>query len=117
MLFLLNGNIAYEYSLIAGLGASALVVPSGIAYLTQKAQEFLVRLQYHKGAQRTDTAVISSGLTSLSNLYFQINHFIAGELMASSRAFQLGLIAHNIRYADKIVQKFRNLPALWLFPI
>lgn len=110
--FLLNEQIPDEYSLIAGLGASALVVPSGISYLTQKMQELLVRFQYSRGAQRSDTAVISSGLTPLSNLYFQINHFIASELMVSSRAFQLGLIAHNIRYADRIVQKFRNLPAL-----
>ncbi|QMT59086.1 cation-transporting P-type ATPase [Legionella sp. PC997] len=110
--FLLNEQISDEYSLIAGLGASALVVPSGISYLTQKAQELLVRFQYNRGAQRSDTAVISSGLTPLSNLYFQINHFIASELMISSRAFQLGLISHNIRYADRIVQKFRNLPAL-----
>lgn len=110
--FLLNEQISDEYSLIAGLGASALVVPSGVSYLTQKIQELLVRLQYNRGAQRSDTAVISSGLTPLSNLYFQINHFIASELMVSSRAFQLGLISHNIRYADRIVQKFRNLPAL-----
>ncbi|HHT0592418.1 TPA: cation-transporting P-type ATPase [Legionella anisa] len=110
--FLLTDQIPDDYSLIAGLGASALVVPSGISYLTQKVQELLVRFQYSRGAQRSDTAVISSGLTPLSNLYFQINHFIASELMVSSRAFQLGLIAHNIRYADRIVQKFRNLPAL-----
>lgn len=111
--YLLNDSISDEYSLIAGLGTSALVVPSGISYLTQKIQEFLVRIQYNRGAQRSDTAVISSGLTPVSNLYFQINHFIASELMVSSRAFQLGLIAHNIRYADRIVQKFRNLPALF----
>ncbi|WP_010652585.1 HAD family hydrolase [Fluoribacter dumoffii] len=110
--FFLDGQLADEYSLIAGLGTSALVVPSGISYLTQKIQETLLRFQHNRGAQRADTAVISSGLTPLSNLYFQINHFIASELMVSSRAFQLGLIAHNIRYADRIVQKFRNLPAL-----
>lgn len=112
-IYLLNDSLSDEYSLIAGLGTSALVVPSGISYLTQKIQEFLVRIQYNRGAQRSDTAVISSGLTPVSNLYFQINHFIASELMVSSRAFQLGLIAHNIRYADRIVQKFRNLPALF----
>lgn len=110
--FLLGDQVADEYSLIAGLATSALLVPSGISYLTQKAQDFLVRMQYNRGAQRSDTAVISSGLTSISNLYFQINHFIASELMTSSRVFQLGLISHNIRYAGKIVQKYRNLPAL-----
>ncbi|RUR08351.1 HAD family hydrolase [Legionella sp. km772] len=108
----LLGKPSSEYSLIAGLGVSAIAVPSGISYLTQKVQDFLVRLHYNKGAQRSDTAIISSGLTSVSNLYFQINHFIASELMVSSRAFQLGLISHNIRYADRIVQRFRNLPAL-----
>ncbi len=110
--YLLGDKLSDEYSLIASLGASALIVPSGISYLTQKAQDLLVRRQYNKGAQRSDTAIISSGLTSISNLYFQINHFIASELMVSSRTFQLGLISHNIRYADRIVQKFRNLPAL-----
>ncbi|KTD56815.1 calcium-transporting ATPase [Legionella santicrucis] len=110
--FLLNNTVSDEYSLIASLGTSALVVPSGISYLAQKAQELLVRFQYNQGAQRSDTALISGGLTPISNLYFQINHFIANELMVSSRTFQLGLISHNIRHADKIIQKFRNLPAL-----
>lgn len=110
--FLLNNTLSDEYSLIASLGTSALVVPSGISYLAQKLQELLVRFQYNRGAQRSDTALISAGLTPISNLYFQINHFIANELMVSSRTFQLGLISHNIRHADKIVQKFRNLPAL-----
>lgn len=110
--FLLNNTVSDEYSLIASLGTSALVVPSGISYLAQKAQELLVRFQYNRGAQRSDTALISGGLTPISNLYFQINHFIANELMVSSRTFQLGLISHNIRHADKIIQKFRNLPAL-----
>ncbi|KTD60582.1 calcium-transporting ATPase [Legionella sainthelensi] len=110
--FLLNNTVSDEYSLIASLGTSALVVPSGISFLAQKAQEFLIRFQYSRGAQRSDTALISGGLTPISNLYFQINHFIANELMVSSRTFQLGLISHNIRHADKIIQKFRNLPAL-----
>ena len=88
------------------------MVPSGISYLAQKIQELFVRIQYNRGAQRSDTAIISAGLTPISNLYFQINHFIASELMVSSRMFQLGLISHNIRHADRIVQKFRNLPAL-----
>ncbi|KTD78796.1 HAD family hydrolase [Legionella waltersii] len=111
--FLLDGHISDEYSLIAGLGASALIVPSTISLLTQKLQDFLVRRQYGLGAQRSDTAAISSGLTLLSNLYFQINHYVASELMVSSRLFQLGLISHNTRYAERIVQKFRNLPALF----
>lgn len=48
--YLLSDTLSEEYSLIASLGASAIVVPSGISYLTQKVQDFLVRLQYNKGA-------------------------------------------------------------------
>jgi soluble P-type ATPase len=109
---LLGNTLSDEYALIAGLGTSALFVPSGISYLVQKTQELLVRLHHNRGAQRSDTAMISSGITPISNLYFQANRFIASELMASARIFQLGLIAHNIRYADKLVQRFRNFPAL-----
>lgn len=105
-------SLSDGYSFVASLGASALVVPSGVAFLSQKLQDLLVRYQYGKGAQRSDTAVISSGLTPLSNLYFQLNHFLVSELMSSSRMFQLGLISHNILHAERIVQKFRNLPAL-----
>lgn len=109
---LLNDRLPEDYSLIASLGTSALLVPSGVTWLTQKVQEQLVRHQYGKGAQRSDTAAISSGLTPVSNLYYQINHFLAKELMVLSRTFQLGLISDNILHAQKIVQQFRNLPAL-----
>ncbi|WP_298623845.1 HAD family hydrolase [uncultured Legionella sp.] len=109
---LVDGSLSDGYSFVASLGTSALVVPSGVAFLSQQIQDLLVRYQYSKGAQRSDTAVISSGLTPLSNLYFQLNHFLASELMSSSRIFQLGLISHNILHAERIVQKFRNLPAL-----
>lgn len=109
---LLNDMMAEDYSIVASLGTSALLAPSGISYLVQKLQELLVRSQYGQGAQRSDTAVISSGLTPVSNLYFQLNHFLVSELMISSRTFQLGLISHNMLHAERIVQKFRNLPAL-----
>lgn len=105
-------SLSDGYSFVASLATSALVVPSGVAFITQKVQDLLVRYQYSKGAQRSDTAMISSGLTPLSNLYFQLNHFLVSELMSSSRLFQLGLISHNILHAERIVQKFRNLPAL-----
>ncbi|RUR18555.1 HAD family hydrolase [Legionella sp. km535] len=109
---MIGDSLSEGYAFVASLGTSALVVPSSIAFLTQKLQEVLVRYQYGQGAQRSDTAVISSGLTPLSNLYFQINHFLVSELISSSRLFQLGLISHNILNAERIVQKFRNLPAL-----
>ncbi len=108
----LADSLSDGYSFVASLGASALLAPSGFAYLSQKIQDLLIRYQYGRGAQRSDTAVISSGLTSISNLYFQLNHFLVSELMSSSRLFQLGLISHNILHAERIVQKFRNLPAL-----
>lgn len=104
--------LSKEYLLIAGLSTSAVIVPSGISFLTQKAQELFVRRQHDGGAQRSDTALIASGLTPVSNMYFQFNRFITSELQISSRVFQLGLIAHNIRHADALVQKFRNVPAL-----
>ncbi|KTD57580.1 HAD family hydrolase [Legionella shakespearei] len=109
---LLEDRLSDDYSLIASLGTSALLVPSSVTWLTQKLQEQLVRYQYGKGAQRSDTAAISSGLTPVSNLYYQINHFLTKELMVLSRTFQLGLISDNILHAQKIVQQFRNLPAL-----
>lgn len=110
--FLLDGHISADYALIASLGTSALVVPGVISFATQKVQEHLVRAAYGRGAQRSDTAIISSGLTPVSNLYFQFNHFLASELVISSRAFQLGLISHNMYHAVKLLQRFRNLPAL-----
>ncbi|MBL7527341.1 HAD family hydrolase [Legionella bononiensis] len=109
---MIGNSLSDGYAFVTSLGTSALVVPSSVAFLTQKLQDLLVRYQYSKGAQRSDTAVISSGLTPLSNLYFQLNHFLVSELMSSSRMFQLGLISHNILNAERIVQKFRNLPAL-----
>ena len=110
----LSGDYLSENSaLVASLGTSVLLVPGTVSYLTQKLQDQLVRKQYNKGGQRSDTAVISSGFTPVSNLYFQINHFLVGELFSSSRLFQLGLISYNVLNADHVVQMFRNLPALF----
>lgn len=110
---LLCEHLAEDTSLVASLGTSVLLVPGGISYLVHKVQEELVRRQYSQGAQRSDTAAISSGLTPAANLYFQINHSLIPELMMSSRMFQLGLISFNILNAEQIVQRFRNLPALF----
>ena len=109
---LVRDVLSPDYSLLASLGTSTLLVPSGISYMTQKVQEQLVRRQYNKGAQRSDTAVISTGMTPITNFYLQINHFLATELMVSSRLFQLGLISDNILYGATSVQQFRNFPAL-----
>lgn len=105
--------LAEDTSLVASLGTSALLVPGGISYIVKRLQEELVGRQYSQGAQRSDTAVISSGLTPVANLYFQIYHSLIPELMMSSRLFQLGLISFNTLNAEQIVQQFRNLPALF----
>jgi hypothetical protein len=109
---MLRDVFTQDYALIASLGSSAILVPSGISYVAQSVQNQLVRREYSKGAQRSDTAVFSSGRTPIANLYLQVNRFLATELMVSSRLFQLGLIADNILYAERAVQKFRNFPAL-----
>lgn len=109
---LLEGKLSDNYSLVASLGTSALVIPGSISYLAQKLQEKFVKKLYVQGAQRSDTAAISSGLTSVSNIYFQTNHFLTSELITASRLFQLGLISDNILNAQRILQRFRNLPAL-----
>jgi P-type Ca2+ transporter type 2C len=109
---LLEGKLPDSYSLIASLGMSALAVPGGISYLAKKYQDQAVKKAYLEGSQRSDSAVISSGLTSVSNRYLQLNHFLLSELFTGSRLFQLGLISDNILNAEKILRRFRNLPAL-----
>lgn len=101
-----------DYSLIASIGASAILMPSGISYLTQKLQKQLLKWQHNRGAQRSDTATISSGLTPVANFYFQLGHIMARELMPIPRLFQLGLIADNILYSQQPMKQFRNVPAL-----
>lgn len=101
-----------DYSLIASLGTSVILMPSAISYLTQTLQKQLLKWQHNRGAQRSDTASISSGLTPVANFYFQLGHLIARELMPIPRLFQLGLIADNILYAQQPMKQFRNLPAL-----
>ncbi len=101
-----------DYSLIASIGTSAIFVPSGISYLTQELQKHLLKWQHNRGAQRSDTATISSGLTPVANFYFQLGHIMARELMPIPRLFQLGLIADNILYSQQPMKQFRNVPAL-----
>lgn len=109
---LIGDTLSENYSLVASLGTSAILVPGSISWLTQNLQKLLVRNEYKRGAQRSDTAVISSGLSGVANFYFQLNHFLVRELISSSRLFQLGLISHNINSAEHLIQKFRNMPAL-----
>lgn len=109
---LLEKYLPENYSLIVSLSLSGIAIPGGFSYLVQKYQEHTVKKAYALGAQRSDTALISSGATRLANAFFQANHFILSELVTLSRLFQLNLIANNILHAPKIINQFRNFPAL-----
>jgi Ca2+-transporting ATPase len=99
-------------SLIMSLAASAVVIPGLISYGVEKYQASAVKKSYAKGAQRSDTALFSSGQTPVMNLYLQGNYFLLTELSSLSRQFQLGLISYNILNTKNVIQQFRNLPAL-----
>ena len=117
---LLQEHLSETATLIASLGLSTLAVPEAIAYLAQKTQEKLIKRDYERGAQRSDTAIMPSGLTPVSNIFFQSNHFVRAEIATLSRLFQLGLISNNVlhaafsdgTYAAQLLHQFRNLPAL-----
>jgi len=109
---LLDQYLSENYSLITSLSLSGIAIPGGFSYLVQKYQERTVKREYESGAQRSDTALISSGATRLANVFFQANHFILSELVTLSRLFQLNLIANNILHAPNIINQFRNFPAL-----
>jgi Ca2+-transporting ATPase len=99
-------------SLIMSLGASAVAIPGLISYGVEKYQANAVKKAYTKGAQRSDTALFSSGQTPVMNLYLQANYFLLTELFSLSRQFQLALISYNILNTQNVLQQFRNLPAL-----
>lgn len=109
---LLDDHLSNNTSLVASLAASAFVIPGAVSYMVQKFQEKSIAYQYSKGAQRSDTALISSGLTQVGNTYFLANHFLITEMLPVSRMFQLGLISYNILYGHIPLQQFRNFPAL-----
>ncbi|MFJ1269059.1 cation-transporting P-type ATPase [Legionella lytica] len=109
---LTSEQFSEDYSLIASIATSTLFVPAGASFLTQKVQKQLLKWQHNLGAQRSDTATIPSGLTPVGNLYFQLGHIMARELMPIPRLFQLGLIAENIRQGEGALRQFRNAPAL-----
>lgn len=109
---LFEGRLTENYSLITSLGFSTIIIPGFLAHIAEAVQGFLLKKLYKSGAQRSDTAFLTLGLTSISNTYFQLNHFLLSELLTGSRLFQLGLISDNIFHTHKILQRFKNLPAL-----
>ncbi|MDR3492244.1 MAG: HAD family hydrolase [Gammaproteobacteria bacterium] len=109
---LLEGMLSNSYSLLYSLAASSLVIPGVISYTAQKYQQLALNLQYKQGAQRSDTALIASGLTPIANTYLIANALLTQEIMSVSRTFQLGLIANNILNDKGWVRQLRNLPAM-----
>lgn len=108
--YLLEGNLSQDYSLITGLGVSGLIIPGAMAHAVQKVQNKLVKREYAKGAQRSDTTLISSGLTGVSNAFFQGHYYLLSE-MNLSRVFQLTSIAHAILHDKKWIKQFRDAPS------
>ncbi len=107
--FLVKDTLSDNYALIAGLGVSGLGVPGAMAYSAQKIQNGLVKKDYAKGAQRSDTAFISSGLTAIANTFFLAHYYLISE-MTVSHIFQLTSIAHAILH-DIHIKKFRDVPS------
>jgi Ca2+-transporting ATPase len=105
--------IPNNYALIASLGMSTIIIPSGFAYAAKKIQHTLTTNARKLGAQRSDTSLISNGLSIISNTYFFFNYILLTEIITLSRIFQLALISHNIINALHFSQQFRNLPALF----
>lgn len=68
--FLLKDTLPDNYALIAGLGTAGLVVPGTAAFAAKKIQNQLIKREYAKGAQRSDTALMIAGLTAVANAFF-----------------------------------------------
>lgn len=109
---LLNKHISESQSLVISLGVSAIAIPAVITSVGYHYQKNKVKQLREKGAQISDTATISNGLTKTSNFYFQLYHYLTPELFTIARIFQLFLISENILHADHLIQQYRNLPAL-----
>lgn len=109
---ILEGQLSNSYSLVASLGVSTFLIPGTLAHLALKLQQFQLKRKYARGAQRSDTALISCGMSPISNTYFQANYFLTSEILSVSRMFQLSLISDNILNTTKLIQQFRNFPAL-----
>jgi Ca2+-transporting ATPase len=109
---LLNKHFSESQSLVISLGASAIAVPALLTSIGYHYQTIKVKKLREKGAQISDTATTPNGLTRVSNIYFQLYHFLTPELFIGSRLFQLLLISENILHAENFIQKYRNLPAM-----
>lgn len=103
-------SIADNYALIMGLSVSGLAVPGLMAHLAKKVQHQLLKRDYKKGAQRSDTALIINGLTVVSNSFFQFHYYLLSE-MTLSRIFQLTSIAHAILHYQILIKQFRDAPS------
>jgi len=108
--FLVSETMSDNYSLIAGLGVAGLLVPGTAAYAAKKTQNLLLKREYAIGAQRSDTALMAAGLTSVANIFFQIHYYLFSE-MTLSRFFQLILIADAILHDEKFLKRIRDLPS------
>lgn len=109
---LLQDRVSDSYALIASLGTTGLAMPAISSFLAQKVQTKLTKRQYAKGAQRSDTALISAGASGISNAFFQFGYHVRYEMSQFYRLFNMGLISHNILHTSKVVQQLRNFPAL-----
>jgi Ca2+-transporting ATPase len=109
---LLSKHITESQSLVVSLGVSAIAIPVVITSVGYHYQKNKVKKLREKGAQISDTATISNGLTKTSNFYFQLYHYLTPELFTLSRLFQLFLISENILHADHFIQQYRNMPAI-----
>lgn len=109
-----------DYALITSLGVSGLGIPSLASRVAKQWQKRQVKRLMDKGAQRSDTATISSGMTCLASTYLQIGDALQREMKHLSRLFQVGLIAFNILDEKNILAQGKNAPALAVdvaFPI
>lgn len=116
----LSSHLSPDYALIASLGVSGLGIPSLSSQIAKKWQKYATKYLNAKGAQRSDTANISSGMTRLTNTYLQIGDALTREMTHPSRLFQAGLIAFNILNENNPWAKGKNAPALGVdvgFPI
>jgi len=108
----LTPYLSPDYALIASLGISGLGIPTLSSQIAKKWQKYAINRLNAKGAQRSDTAIISSGMTRLANTYLQIGDALQREMTHPSRLFQSGLIAFNILNENNPWSKGKNAPAL-----
>ena len=108
---LLEGLLSNSHSLLLSLSTSAFLIPGVLTYYSQKFQQNALSKQYSQGAQRSDTALISSGMTQVGNSYFLTNRLLLDELYSVPRGFQIGLIFNNILQEPDLTRQFKNVPA------